>query len=788
MSFWSKQSVMLRRVLPAGLMLMLCTAASADNLPGAVLPMRTSLPPGPIGLTVDEVPRHSFATVTPPEGAPNVVIVLLDDVGFAASSTFGGLVPTPHLDRLAKSGLSYNRFHSTAICSPTRASLLTGRNAHVAGVGAVLNSAQPYRGRAGLLTPETATIAEILRQHGYATAAFGKWHLTPDHELSPGGPFDRWPTGVGFETFYGFLGGETHQFEPTLYEGTRPVSRPAGDNYHVTADLADRATEWVRRKHSLRPDQPFMMYIAPGATHAPLHAPKDWIERFAGDYDDGWDVARERAFERQKKLGVIPRDAALTQRPAELRAWASLTPDEQKVSARIMEVYAGFLAHTDEQVGRVFDALRELDEFDDTLVLYVVGDNGGSGEGGGDYGTWNELGRIQGVVQTPAELIERLDDIGGTTSYPHYSAGWAWATNTPFQWVKQIASHLGGTRNPLVVSWPKGISGMRRRGGLREQFSHVNDIVPTILEAVGVAAPVEVAGVPQKPMDGTSLVYSFNDAKAEERHTTQYFEILGNRAIYHEGWMASTRNRARVPWGNLFSDSTDTGAEIWELYDLRNDYSQSRDLAAENPAQLQRLQNLFWAEAGRNQVLPISGRPAGVHAIPPLGAGRNEVTYYAGAIGIPESGVPDLKNRTHRVTAFIDIPPSGASGVLATQGGVGAGWALYLTAEGHPAYVYNLFGKTVTTIVGPDPLASGERRVEVRFDYDGGGVARGADLKLLVDGKSVAKGRIERSASAIFSIDETFDVGTDTGSPAGHYPALFKFTGRLDRVVLKASE
>lgn len=760
-------------------------AEPRSDLPGIVLPMRSLEPPGPVGLSIDEVPRHSFVTPTPPEGAPNIVIVLLDDVGFAASSTFGGLVPTPHLDRLAEGGLRYNRFHTTAICSPTRASLLTGRNSHAAGVGAVMNSAQPYRGRAGLMTSETATVAEVLRQHGYATAAFGKWHLTPDHETSPTGPFDRWPTGVGFETFYGFLGGETHQFEPTLFEGTRPVSRPPSEKYFLTTDLANRTIEWVRLQKSLRPDQPFLVYLAPGATHAPLHAPKEWIERFAGQFDEGWDVARERAFARQKKLGVIPSDATLTPRPEALRAWNDFSPEEQRVAAHLMEVYAGFLAHTDEQVGRVFDALRELDVFEDTLVLYVVGDNGASGEGGGDYGTWNEMGRFQGVTQSPTELITRLDALGGPDSYPHYSAGWAWATNTPFQWVKQVASHLGGTRNPLVVSWPDRI---QRTGGVRTQFSHVNDIVPTVLEAVGVATPVEVNGVAQKPMNGTSLIYSFNDAKAAERHTTQYFEVYGNRAIYHEGWMASARNRARVPWDALTSESTGSDAEVWELYDLRTDYSQSRDLSIEEPAQLRRLQNLFWTEAGLNQVVPISGSPASEEAIPSLGAGRRQVVYRAGAVGLPESAVPDLKNRDHRVTAVIDVPDGGARGVLATQGGVVAGWALYVTSNGRPAYAYNLFGKRITTVVGTEALEPGRVRVELRFDYDGGGPGRGADLDLLVDGKSVATGRIDRSVPAFFSIDETFDVGMDTGSPAGHYPARFEFNGRIDRIDLSASK
>jgi len=761
----------------------LARPGGSDAAASTVLPHRTSPTKDAIGLTPGEVEPHRFARRAAPEGAPNVVVVLLDDVGFGAAGTFGGPIETPHLDALAREGLRYNRFHTTAICSPTRAALLTGRNAHVAGVGSVLNSPRPYRGTAGALRRETGTIAEVLRLHGYGTAAFGKWHLTPDHEAGPTGPFDRWPTGVGFEHFYGFLGGETHQFEPTLFEGTRPVMRPPGDGYHVTADLADRAIDWVQLQRSLHPERPFFLYIAPGATHAPLHAPKEWIERYAGRFDAGWDALREATFERQKELSVIPKDAKLTPRPKALRAWPSLDADQQRIAARLMEVYAGFLAHTDAEVGRVFDALRELDVFDDTLVFYVVGDNGGSGEGGGDQGTWNEMGRIQGIVQTPRELLARLDAMGGTTSYPHYSAGWAWATNAPFPWVKQVASHLGGTRNPLVVSWPDGI---RRGGGLRSQFSHVNDVVPTILEAAGIAAPAQLHGVAQEPMDGTSLVYSFDDEDAAERHETQYFEVNGNRGIYHRGWLAASRNRARAPWESLTSRDVANLPEVWELYDLTNDFSQAEDLASRQPEKLARLRDLFYAEAGRNHVLPISSSPAGASPFPALGEGRDEVSYTASAVGLHESAVPDLKNRSHRVIATIEMPPAGASGVLATQGGVVAGWALYLTPDGRPAYVYNLFGKTVTTIAGDEALDPGRHEVELRFAYDGGGRGRGAGLSLRLDGREVARGRIERSAPVFFSIDETFDVGVDTGSPCGDYPAGFAFDGEIERVVLRA--
>ena len=747
-----------------------------------VLPTRSVQEARPVGLTVTEVPRHVFQARTPPADAPNVVIILLDDVGFAATSTFGGVIDTPHLDAMAAGGLRYNRFHTTGICSPTRASLLTGRNPHAAGVGAVINSAQPHPGRAGLIEAETATVAEILRQHGYATSMWGKWHLVPDHEASPTGPFDRWPTGMGFETFYGFLGGETHQFEPTLHEGTRPVRRPEGENYHVSEDLAERAVAWMRMEKALRPDQPFLLYFAPGATHAPLHAPKEWIDRYKGHFDQGWDALREEVLARQKELGLVPEDTKLTPRPEELRAWESLDPKEKKVAARLMEVYAGFLAHTDAQVGRILSALRDMKLYDDTLIFYIVGDNGGSGEGGGDYGTFNEMGRIQGVTQSPEELIGKIDTLGGPDSYPHYSAGWGWATNTPFQWVKQVASHLGATRTPMVVSWPKGI---QDKGTLRSQFSHVNDITPTVLEAVGLATPAEVNGVPQKPMDGQSLVYSFNDPEAPERHQTQYFEVLANVALYHQGWMLSGRNRARVPWGRLTSRDDEKEVYDWELYDLQTDFSQATDLANTDPERLAQLQSLFWAEAGRNQVLPLSGRPAGQKPFPALGEGRDEVAYPDGAVGLHESAIPDLKNIDHRVLAEVVVPEEGAHGVIAALGGVVAGWSLYVTEDGHPAYTYNLFGKTRTTVRGEQPLAPGPTKLEFLFNYDEGGRGRGADLELRVNGERVARGRIEASVPAFFSIDETFDVGTDTGSAAGEYDPHFAFNGEIERVVLQ---
>jgi len=710
-----------------------------------------------------------------PAGAPNVVIVLLDDVGFGAASTFGGPIETPALDGLAGSGLRYNRFHTTAICSPTRAALLTGRNPHAVGVGAVMNSASNYEGYRGVIPASAATIAEILRQNGYSTGAFGKWHLTPDWESSPAGPFDHWPTGMGFDRFYGFLGGETHQFEPTLFEGTRPVRRPARAGYHLTEDLADQAIAWMQLQHAVAPERPFLVYFAPGATHAPIHAPKAWIDRFAGRFDQGWDVLREEIFARQKRLGVVPADARLTPRPPELPAWDSLPPERQRIAARLMEAYAGFLAHTDAQVGRLVAALEQMGERDDTLFFYIVGDNGASGEGG-VYGAWNYFAAFFGVGDDPAALLGRLDEIGGTNSYPHYPAGFAWAMNAPFQWMKTVASHLGGTRNPLVVSWPRRI---RDRGGLRTQFAYVSDIAPTILDAAGIESPASVNGVAQQRLDGASLIPSFADAKAPSGHRTQYFEVYANRAIYSDGWWAGAF-RGRLPWLVFSSGRGPIADDVWELYHLDGDFSQARDLAQEHPARLRELQDLFWAEFAKNRGLPLHD-VARADDLPKLSAGRSSFVFRAGAIGIPESAAPAIFNRSFAIAAEIEVPESGAQGVIVAEGGVVAGWSLYVDPAGRPAYTYNFFGAERTTLAASEALPSGMVRLGFEFDADGGSGAGGLG-RLRLDGRTVAQGRIPRTAPVFFSIDETFDVGIDTGSPAGDYPAGYPWTGQIERV------
>lgn len=702
-----------------------------------------------------------------PEGAPNVVVVLLDDVGFGATEAFGGPVQTPALSALADEGLRYNRFHTTAICSPTRAALLTGRDAHAANVGAVLNSSSALPGYQGLLREETATIAAILRQHGYSTGAFGKWHLTQTWEASQAGPFDRWPTGVGFDKFYGFMGGETDQYEPTLYEGTTPVHRPAGDDYHVTEDIVDQAIDWMDAVQSLDAGRPFFLYLAPGAVHAPLQVAQSWIDQYDGQFEAGWDAMRETILARQKQLGVVPADTRLNPRPDTLPAWDSLSDEQRQVAARLMQTFAGFLEHTDVQVGRLVEALKARGEFDNTLFVYIAGDNGSSAEGG-LAGSINYLGSLQGLPETLDQQLDALERIGGKDTFPQYPAGWAWALTSPFQWVKQVASHLGGSRVGTVISWPAVIG--EQAGGLRSQFSHVNDIAPTILDALDIPLPETVNGVAQRPMDGSSLLSSLRDPEAPEHHPTQFFEVHGNRGIYHEGWMASAFHQ-RLPWtvGGVIRP-TPMEADTWELYHLEADYSQSRNLADSHPEKLAELKQRFHARAEELGILPLRSSLDTMqsHPVPHLGEGRDTFVYRAGTVGIPEAQAPNLKNRSWSVLA--ELRGEQPRGVLATLGGTVGGWSLFLDAQSRPVFHYRVFERGELTLRGEQPL-DGDPQVAVHFDYDGGGYARGGEFRLEVDGEVVDRGRIEVTPPAYFSIDETFDIGVDTGSPAGHYPA-----------------
>jgi len=723
----------------------------------------------------------------PPDGAPNVLIVLLDDVGFGASSAFGGPVHTPTAERLAAGGLAYTRFHTTALCSPTRAALLSGRNHHTVGMAAITEFATSAPGYSSVRPNTCAPLAEILKLNGYATAHIGKCHEVPVWETSPAGPFDRWPSpGNGFEYFYGFLGGETDQWYPTLREGTTRVE-PWGtpeEGYHLTADLTDRAIAWLGQQTSLAGDKPFFMYFATGATHAPHHVPREWADRYAGMFDDGWDALRERTFARQKELGVIPADAELTARHDEIPAWDEMDEALKPVLRRQMENYAGFLEHTDHHVGLLLDALADLGRLDDTLVYYVIGDNGASAEGS-LKGTFNELITLSnmGDIETPEFLQERIDEIGGPASMPHYAVGWAHAMCTPYQWTKQIASHWGGTRNGTIVHWPAGIGA---KGELREQFSHVIDVAPTVLEVAGIEEPTSVNGVDQEPMQGTSMRYSFDDAAAPERHETQYFEMMCNRGVYHRGWSAVTKHR--TPWITTGEVGIGFDDDVWELYDGAKDWTQARDLSAEMPDKLHELQRLFLIEATRYNVLPLDDR--GFERVLPDLAGRptlvgDRQVLLPGMGGLLEQHVPNWRNRSWSLTALLDIPAGGAEGVLLSLGGHSGGWSVYLK-EGVPVFAYNLFGIERTHVRGDAAVPDGEHQVRVEFGYDGGGLGKGGTVRLLVDGAAAGEGRVERTEPIGFGYEYT-DVGRDAQSPVTpDYPADTRFTGRIRWIEIQA--
>lgn len=727
----------------------------------------------------------------PPDGSPNVLIVLLDDVGFGASSAFGGPAQTPTAQRLADDGLKYTRFHTTALCSPTRAALLTGRNHHTVGMGSITEMATAAPGYTSVRPDTCAPLAEILKLNGYATAHVGKCHEVPIWETSPVGPFDRWPSpGNGFEYFYGFLGGETDQWYPTLHEGTGRVE-PWGtpeEGYHLTEDLADKAIAWVRQQKVLTPDKPFFLYFAPGATHAPHHVPQQWAQRYRGRFDDGWDVLRERIFARQKELGVVPADAELTRRHDAIPAWDEMDERLLPVLRRQMENYAGFLEHTDHQVGRVVEEIDRIGALDDTLVFYIIGDNGASAEGT-LQGTSNELISLNGMagIETPEFLLGALDKLGGPDSSPHYAVGWAHAMDTPYQWTKQVASHWGGTRNGTVVHWPRGFAA---RGEVRNQFHHVVDVAPTVLAAAGIPAPTTVNGVRQHPLEGVDMAYSFHDAAAPERHVTQYFEMLGNRGIYHRGWSAVTKHR--TPWqipggaGIAFDD------DVWELYDGAADWTQARDLAKEYPERLRELQRLFLIEATRYNVLPLDDRTfervlPGLSGKPRLVPGNRQVLL-PGMQALLEMHIVNCRNRSWSLTAQVDVPDGGARGVILNLGGHAGGWSFYFR-DGRPTFCYNLFGIERSYIRAPDTVDVGLHQVRSEFAYDGGGLGKGGTVTLFVDGTAVAEGRVERTEPIGFGY-EFSDVGRDSLSTVTpEYPTGDNaFTGRIDWVQIEAGE
>ena len=711
-----------------------------------------------------------------------MLLVLLDDVGFGAHSTFGGPVPTPACQAVADRGLRYNQFHTTALCSPTRAALLTGRNHHAVHMGGITEIANSFPGYDSAIPPEAATVAQVLRMSGYATGCFGKWHLAPGWEQGPAGPFDRWPTGLGFDRFYGVLGAEASQFEPPVYDQTTPIAPYVGrDDYHLTEDLADRAIEWIERVTASAPGKPFFCYFSTPAVHAPHHAPKEWIDRFAGEFDDGWDALRERIFAEQRRLGVIPDGTRLTPRPEQVPAWDEYPERYRPIARRLMECFAGFLAHTDAQIGRVIDAIGRLGLLDDTLVIYITGDNGASAEGT-VHGAWSAPAFQNGFQEDPEWLLEHIDDFGTARCENHFNVGWAWALDSPFQWMKQVASHFGGTRNGMALSWPRRIGDA---GALRTQFHHVIDIAPTIYAAAGVTPPARVNGITQMPLDGVSMEYTFA-VDGPSARTTQYFEILGNRAIYHDGWIASCFH-GRLPWVRVQGYEFDGPQEHWELYDIRDDFSQSVDLAALHPELLVAMQDRFDEAASRCGVYPLRdpGSPFwGEFSVPSSLGEATAVTYTASHVRMPESSVVNLKNCSWRITAEIDVGIAPARGVIACQGGTMAGWSLYLD-DGRPTYLYNWFGKELTFVSAPHALAVGGHFVVVEFDSDGG-VGPPGVVTLSVDGVAVVSGRVERTVPIVFSMSgETFDVGTDTGSPVGPYPHLFPCTATIRGVTLE---
>jgi arylsulfatase A-like enzyme len=722
----------------------------------------------------------------PPKGAPNVLIILIDDVGFGASSAFGGPCQTPNAEKLASAGLKYTRFHTTALCSPTRQALLTGRNHHSVGMGGITEIATGAPGYCSILPKTASPLAKTLKLNGYATAQFGKCHEVPVWQTSPAGPFDAWPTGGGgFEYFYGFIGGEAHQWYPSLYEGTTPieVKKTPEEGYHLMEDMTDKAIGWIGQQKALIPDKPFFVYFAPGATHAPHHVPKEWADKYKGKFDGGWDKLREETFARQKKLGVIPADAKLTERHKEIPAWDEMPEALKPVLRRQMEVYAGFLAYADHHVGRLLDALKTYQILDDTLVYYIIGDNGASAEGTLN-GTFNEMINFNGAaaLETPEFLMERLDKLGGPESYNHFAVGWAHAMNTPYQWTKQVASHWGGTRNGTIVHWPKGI---KAKAELRPQFHHVIDVAPTILEAAGIPHPHSVDGIDQKPIEGVSMLYSFNDAKAAEQHETQYFEMFGNRGIYHKGWTAVTRHK--TPWLLVGEKVPRFDDDNWELYDTNKDWSQANNLAKQMPEKLHELQRLWLIEATRYDVLPLDDRVAerinpDLAGRPVLIKGKSQILF--GGMGrLSENSVVSVKNKSHSVTAEVEVPASGAEGVIIAQGGNIGGWVLYAKA-GKLKYCYNLLGIQHFFAESESTIPSGEHQLRMEFTYAGGGLGKGGTATLYVDGKKVGEGKVAATAAMIFSADDGCDVGQDTGSPVSpdYGPQENKFTGRVKGV------
>jgi arylsulfatase len=757
-------------------------AAQAADLNRTVLPIpEPDYPKSTVLDARNATPPPRFQ-IEAPAGAPNVVIVMVDDMGFGMPSAFGGPVNMPTAERLANEGLRYNQFHTTALCSPTRAALLSGRNHHMNNMSGITEIATAFPGGTGQRPNNVTPLAEMLRLNGYSTAFFGKNHELAAWEVSPSGPTDRWPTRSGFDKFYGFIGGETDQWAPTLYEGLSRVDTPDYPGYNFMTDMTNNAIAWMKFQKALTPDKPYFVYFAPGATHAPHHVPQKWIDKNKGRFDQGWDKLREETLQRQIALGVVPKGTKLAPKPEAIKDWDQLTADEKKLFARQMETYAGFGEYADDEIGRLFAAIEETGELDNTLIFYILGDNGTSAEGG-MVGMFSEMTYFNGVQETVQEQLQHYDTWGGPTTYPHMAAGWAVAGDTPFTWTKQVPSNYGGTRNGMIVSWPGRLKADR---GIRTQWHHVIDVAPTILEAASLPQPTSVNGVVQEPIQGVSMLYTFTNPAAESTHKTQYFEIFGNRAIYHDGWFAGTIHKA--PWeakprGGLLDDK-------WELYDTRKDFSLVNDLAAKNPAKLKELQDVFMKEAIANRVLPIDDRvferinPA-TAGRPDLMGGRTSLTLAEGMTGMSENVFINIKNRSLSITAEVEIPQGGANGVILSQAGRFGGWSLYMK-DGKPTYVYNFLGLNEYKVAGSQALPAGKATIRMNFDYDGGGVGKGGTATILVNGKSVASGRIERTQPAIFSADETAGVGVDEATPvtSDYKERDNAFTGKIFKVTV----
>jgi len=766
------------------------TTSSAKSIDRTVLPIQ---PPENEPITeMDardvEIPEHF--EVKAPEGAPNIVIVLIDDIGFGAISTFGGPISTPTFDRLANNGLRFNRFHTTALCSPTRASLLSGRNHHNVNVGSVMEIATGFQGNQGIRPDNAKYFAETLRQNGYSTAAFGKWHETATWEVSVSGPYFRWPTNSGFDKFYGFLGGETNQWDPVIFDGVTKVEKKDDEDYHFTTDMTDEAINWVKFQQAMTPDKPFMIYYATGAVHAPHHAPKEWIEKYKGQFDKGWDKIREETFARQKELGLIPENTKLAPKPESLKDWDQLTENEKKLFAIQMEAFAAFTEHTDNEVGRLVDAIDEIGVLDNTLFIYIMGDNGSSAEGGLE-GTYNELIHLNGIfdAETIEGMLAMADDWGGPESFPHMSAAWAVATDVPFTWTKQMASDYGGTRNGMVMHWPKGFSS---KGEVRSQWHHVNDVGPTILEAAKLPEPKIINGVAQRPMDGVSMLYATDNSGAKGRHTTQYFEMFGNRAIYHDGWLARVVHR--IPWENIPINTLQQ--DKWELYNTEEDFSLTNDLAETNPEKLEELKVLFESEAIKNDVYPLDDRVyerfnAATAGRPDLMGDRKSLTLAQGMGGIMENAFLNIKNNSKTITADLELEGNDR-GIILSQGGKFGGWALYMD-NGKPAYTYNWFGLDSYTVTSSKAIPKGNAEVKLDFAYEGGkDPGKGGIATIYVNGEKVAEGRIEKTIPFVFSADETADVGKDDATQVAN--SVFKnakdseFTGHVNKVEISIPE